>query len=419
MKLLPVLGNLFRKTVAFKALHFSGLTGRRLSRNLTIILLLLLLTAFLPLFAQPTVEWNKTIGGSASDDLKFVQQTSDGGYILGGSSGSPSSGDKTEGVRKAFYTRMPELDYWVVKLDAAGNKQWDKTIGGAEYDELTSLEQTSDGGYILGGFSFSGADGDKTEPFRSECCYSTRFPDYWVVKLDSTGNKQWDKTIGGAFYDALYALHQTRDGGYVLGGISGSHIGDDKTEANKGDYDYWVVKLDGGGNKQWDKTYGGTGYDALRALQQTSDGGFILGGNSSSGIGGDKTELRRGPCEYYPNTCTQDYWVVKLDGAGNKQWDKTYGGSDQDSLTELRQTSDGGYILGGSSESDISGDKTEASRISGDYWVVRLDAAGNKQWDKTIGGGRYDELTSLEQTMDGGYILGGGSPSTIRGDKTQ
>jgi hypothetical protein len=361
------------------------------------LLLALVLWSLFPVATLGQIkQWDKTIGGSSDDYLSSVQQTQDGGYILGGYSGSNRNNDKTEDSRGAY-------DYWVVKLDGAGNKQWDKTIGSNGPDWLTSLQQTQDGGYILGGYSAFDVSGDKTEA-------SKGFYDYWVVKLDGAGNKQWDKTIGGSRFDYLSSVQQTQDGGYILGGYSDSFISGDKTEASKGYGDYWVVKLDTAGNKQWDKTIGGSGPDWLTSLQQTQDGGYILGGRSDSPINDDKTEASKG---YY------DYWVVKLDGAGNKQWDKTFGGSRFDYLSSVQQTQDGGYILGGYSDSFISGDKTEVTIGLDDYWMVKLDTAGNKQWDKTTGGSGWDRLYALQPTADGGYILGGYSDSDVSGDKTE
>ncbi len=365
---------------------------KRLFTFLTGLVLCALAAAQTP----PVLQWDKTIGGNDDDNIRFLQQTSDGGYILGGFSYSNTSGDKTDDSKGS-------ADYWVVKLDASGNKEWDKTIGGSSDDFLRSLQQTSDGGYILGGYSTSNTSGDKTEDSKGD-------QDYWVVKLDAGGNKVWDKTIGGNDYDALFSLQQTADGGYILGGYSLSNISDDKTEDSKGYYDYWVVKLDAGGNKMWDKTIGGSDLDALLSLQQTTDGGYILGGYSNSPGSGDKTEDSKGD---------QDYWVVKLDAGGSKVWDRTIGGSDFDGLFSLQQTADGGYILGGYSQSNISGDKTEDNKGNGDYWVVKLYDSGTKMWDKTIGGSNTDVLNSLQHTTDGGYILGGYSYSGISGDKTE
>jgi len=341
------------------------------------------------------IQWQNTIGGNSGDVLYSFQQTTDGGYILGGVSTSNISGDKTE-------NSQGYIDYWVVKLDASGNIQWQNTIGGNSDDYLTSIQQTTDGGYILGGWSNSNISGDKTEN-------SQGYYDYWVLKLDPTGNIQWQNTIGGSINDQLYSIQQTIDGGYILGGWSNSNISGDKTENSQGT-DYWVVKLDASGNIQWQNTIGGSFLDYLNCMQQTSDGGFILAGSSQSGISGDKTEDSQGG---------SDYWVVKLDAFGNIQWQNSIGGNSDDYLTSIQQTIDGGYILGGYSNSGISGDKTENYQGLYDYWVVKLDATGNIQWQNTIGGNSWDELISIQQTNDGGYILGGHSSSGISGDKTE
>ncbi|KAA3439619.1 PKD domain-containing protein [Rufibacter hautae] len=360
---------------------------------------LLFCIAITSLVAQPTKEWDKTIGGSGTDQLSSLQRTADGGYILGGTSPSPVSGDKTEASKGGS-------DYWVVKLNASGAKEWDKTFGGSGTDQLNSLQQTADGGYILGGTSSSGVSGNKTEASRGN-------NDYWVVKLNASGAKEWDKTFGGSGTDQLSSLQQTADGGYILGGTSPSPVSGDKTGANRGNgnsTDYWVVKLNANGAKVWDKTIGGSGGDQLSSLRQTADGGYILGGTSPSGISGDKTEASKGG---------SDYWVVKLNASGAKEWDKTFGGSGNDQLSSLQRTADGAYILGGWSDSGTGGNKGEASRGGSDYWVVKLTATGAKEWDKTIGGSGSDQLSSLQQTADGGYILGGTSPSPVSGDKTE
>ncbi|WP_460922092.1 PKD domain-containing protein [Pontibacter brevis] len=334
------------------------------------------------------MQWDKTYGGNNDDLLTSSQQTVDGGYILGGYSYSNAGGDKStdEVVRGG-------ADYWVVKLDALGNKQWDKTFGGNDNDFLQSLQQTVDGGYVLGGYSYSNAGGDKSadDVVRGGA-------DYWVVKLDALGNKEWDKTIGGAGEDFMFAIQQTNDQGFILGGHSKSNISGDKSANGRGGEDYWVVKLDVSGNKLWDKTIGGNSGDFLRDLEQTTDGGYILGGYSYSSNSSHKSEPLRG---------NADYWVVKLDASGIKQWDKTFGGSDIDHLRSLKQTADEGYILGGYSKSNKGGEKSEDSKGSYDYWVIKLDGSGSMQWDRTIGGSSFEDLFTLQQTIEGGYLVGG------------
>jgi gliding motility-associated-like protein len=344
----------------------------------------------------PTIQWQRTIGGNNYDYFYSLQKTTDGGYILGGQSDSNISGDKTENSKGGS-------DYWVVKLNSTGVIQWQRTIGGSNGDGLLILQQTSDGGYILGGLSSSNISGDKTENSRGGF-------DYWVVKLNSTGVIQWQKTIGGGGYDAIRSLQQTSDGGYILGGQSNSNISGDKIENSRGDFDFWIVKLNNAGTIQWQKTIGGSGEELLYTLRETSDGSYILGGDSHSGISGEKTERSRG---------NADFWVLKLSSTGVIQWQKTIGGSNTDSFKSVQQTSDNGYILAGQSFSDISGDKTENSKGSSDFWVLKLNSTGVIQWQKTVGGSSADYLYSILLTSDDGYVLGGSSFSNISGDKTE
>lgn len=344
----------------------------------------------------PQIQWQNTIGGDSTEILYSIQQTTDSGYILGGYSKSIISGDKIE-------SSLGNFDYWIVKTDSNGNIQWQNTIGGNLYDVLFSIEQTTDGGYILGGYSKSDISGDK-----SENCIG--YDDYWIVKTDSIGNIQWQNTIGGDSIDYLHTIHQTLDGGYILGGRSFSNISGDKTENSIGLEDYWIVKTDSVGNIQWQNTIGGSNSDQLQSIRQTSDSGYILGGTSKSNISGDKTE----DCIGF-----EDYWIVKTDSSGNIQWQNTIGGSNFDRLYSIQQTFDEGFMLGGHSQSNISGDKTENCQGIYDYWIVKTDSIGNIQWQNTIGGSGWDVLASIVQTSDNGYIIGGISSSGISGDKTE
>ncbi|WP_158267430.1 PKD domain-containing protein [Adhaeribacter arboris] len=352
-------------------------------------------------FAQESFSkvWDVTFGGNNADILQIHRPTKDGGYILGGTSNSPVSGSKTIGTKG-------NQDFWIVKIDASGNKQWDKTFGGSGFDFLQDVQPTADGGYIFAGTSDSPVSGDKT------AAASGKF-DYWVVKVDASGNKLWDKMYGGSSNEYLKVIRLTTDGGYILGGSSDSPVsgktGFNKTTAQIGENDYWVVKMDANGIKQWDKTIGGSSYDFLQDIQVTTDGGYIIGGQSYSGATGSKSSASKG---------FGDYWIVKTDGSGNKQWDKTLGGNLDETLVGILLTKDNGYVLGGISKSGLNGDKSEASKGFGDYWLVQLDAAGNKQWDKTIGGLNNDYLQVITATNDGGILLGGTSNSPLGGDKT-
>ncbi len=361
----------------------------------TILIPVLLGFGFYVNAQAPQIEWQNTIGGNASDELSTIIQTTDNGFILGGKSSSGISGDKTD-------ISFGMNDFWIVKLDAFGNIQWQKTLGGEGEDVLTVILQTEDG-YIIGGYSSSGISGNKTE--NTKGAY-----DYWVIKLDTYGSLVWQKDFGGFADDVLTGILQTGDAGFLITGYSISEISGDRTAVSNGQNDFWVLKIDLTGNIEWQKSYGGISQDILISACQDPDEGFILGGYSSSGISGDKSS----PCYGW-----DDYWVIKTDAAGNILWQKTIGGTHQDLLQVLLQTNDGGYFLGGSSYSNIGFDKSENCLGVNDYWVVKLDALGNIIWQNTIGGYYADILGNAVQTSDNGYLIGGWTDNGISGDKSE
>lgn len=371
--------------------------------------------------AQPNIqiEWQRTIGGSNADNMQSLAQTPDGGYILAGHSNSGISGEKTDTNRGTVNVGIfASTDYWVVKTNDTGGIEWQQTIGGDGYDNLNSVALTTDGGYLLGGTSRSGLSGEKTDTCRGKT-------DYWIVKLDNTGAIEWQKTIGSTDNgptlsgftgnDDLQKVIQTSDGGYMVGGFSDGGISGDKTDSNRSgaeslNNDYWVIKMDSTGTIEWQKTIGGADDDRLYDLIQTTDGGYLLGGGSWSDASGEKSENVKG---------SDDYWIVKLDSTGDVEWDKTIGGDETDILWSIKQTVDGGFILGGQSWSNISGDKTDTCRGGSDYWVVKTDATGTPEWSKTYGGNDYDWCTNVIPTSDGGYLAHGNSSSAQSGDKTE
>ncbi len=346
------------------------------------------------------IVWQRTLGGSASDYLYDVQATPDGGCIVGGTSGSGLSGDKTEG-------NYGEEDIWVLKLDAAGNIQWQNTIGGNSDEGLRSLQPTADGGYILGGTSNSGIGTDKTEPSRGGY-------DYWVVKLNANGAVIWDKTIGGGSADIAWAIRQTGDGGYFIGGESTSNASGDKTENSRGQNDYWVLKLNATGGIVWQRTLGSAQWEWFRNLDATTDGGCIIAGDTDGDISGDKTEA----------SMMHDIWVLKLDATGNIQWQNTINGNAYDECGAIKQLPNGNYVVAGYSNSGIAGDKTDP-RVGGgsggqsDFWVIGLLADGSVQWDAAFGGSSGEYADSVWPTGDGGFVVAGTSVSNISGDKTE
>ncbi len=361
-----------------------------------ITLLAILLSVYIVNAQDPNILWQRTIGGSDEDIMIPGVATNDNGFILGGYSKSNISGEKTENSRGGF-------DYWIVKVDEFGLIEWDKTFGGDEDDILNSIIQTSDNGYLLGGYSESGISGEKTENSRGSF-------DYWILKLDNDGNIEWQKTIGGNNIENLSSVIQTADGGFLIGGYSDSNISGEKTENSRGAEDCWIVKLNNSGIIEWQKTIGGNFGDLLFSIAQTNDTGFLIGSASSSDISGEKTEDHIGG---------KDFWVLKLDNLGEIIWQNTIGGNDTDFLKQAIQTADGKYLLAGWSRSDISGDKNENSMGDEDYWVIKLDEVGEIIWQNTIGGAGSEQLNRISQLSDGGYLLGGWSNSNATGDKTE
>ena len=290
-------------------------------------------------FTATPVTWAKTYGGSSTDIPYSIQQASDGGFIIAGETSS-----------FGFNT-----DVWILKLDVNGGITWQKTYGGVGIDIAHSMQQTSDGGFVVAGETSSfGAD-----------------TDVWILKLDAQGNIAWQKTYGGVGIDIAHSMQQTSDGGFVVAG---------ETSSFGADTDVWILKLDANGNVGWEKRYGGSGEDIAHSIQQTSDGGYIIAGESSSFGLGDK-----------------DIWILRIASTGEIQWQKTYGtDTSEDSAHSVQQTSDGGFIVAG---------ETIAGRP--DIWVLKLDANGVILWQKTYGGANDDAAKSIQQTSDGGYILAG------------
>ena len=280
---------------------------------------------------------------------------------------------------------------------------WEKSYGGKHAEYLMDAQPTADYGFILVGSSLSKKTGKKTQDNIGDL-------DYWIWKMDEKGDLDWQKNIGGSGSDFLQSIALTNDGGYILGGTSNSNKEFDKTEDCKGDDDFWIIKLNAKGGEEWQKTIGGNGQEKLQSIKPTRDGGYIIGGSSSSYLTGDKSQDSFG---------NLDYWVVKIDRKGTIEWQQTFGGMYADELKSIAVTYDGGFLLGGHSNSPISGTKTQDNSGDGDYWIIKLDSKGTIEWQKTIGGDNDDQLNVIHQTHDKGYILAGNSNSAATNEKTK
>lgn len=280
---------------------------------------------------------------------------------------------------------------------------WEKSLGGKHADYLFDAVPTADYGFLLAGSSLSGKTGLKTNSNQGNL-------DYWLWKMNEKGELIWQKNFGGTSIDLLQSVTSTNDGGFILGGTSSSNKNLDKNDSIRGLDDFWIIKINALGEKEWQRTIGGSGQEKFKKILNDKDGGYILAGSSSSNISGEKTSNSFG---------NLDYWIIKTDDKGIIIWQKTFGGILKDELKDINLTNDGGYILGGYSNSPISGNKNEDTFGEGDYWIIKIDSKGEIEWQKTIGGEKDDQLEIVLQTFDKNYILGGNSNSGINYSKNK
>jgi hypothetical protein len=327
------------------------------------------------LFSQaPPITWQKCLGGYCSEEATDIQHTSDGGLIV---CGFTCSNDGDVSGWHGLY------DFWVAKLNASGSIIWQKCLGGTQHDDAYTIQQTSDGGYIVSGVTNSN-DGDVSGNHGNL--------DIWVVKLNSSGTITWQKCLGGSADEWISSIQQTSDGGYIVSGNTYSNDGD--VSGNHGINDCWVVKLNSSGAITWQKCLGGSAEDGGGSIQQTSDGGYIVCGSTASNNG-----------DVSGNHGGEDFWVIKLNATGSITWQKCLGGTAGEGASSIQQTSDGGYIVSGSTGSndgDVSG-----NHGSVDIWVVKLNSSGSITWQKCLGGTGEEYGTEAKQTSDGGYIQSG------------
>ena len=347
-------------------------------KNLVLFFQIFFHCAFLA--AQPSIQWQKALGGSDNDESTCILQTSDGGYVVTGY--TLSNNEDVLGNHGLF-------DIWVVKLTETGLIQWKKTLGGNDYDWAYSVCQTNDGGYLVVGYTqsnngdVSGNHGDK---------------DAWVVKLGSTGAIQWKKSLGGSGWEEAWSVQQTFDGGYIMAGRANSNDGD-VSGNHAGSLDFWVVKLSDIGSVEWQKSLGGSDEDTATSIKQTSDGGYIVVGEAKSTDG-----------DVVGNNGNVDFWVVKLNNLGEIEWQNALGGNGWDFAGDIHETSDG-YIACGSVGSHNTGDVTGHQGLF-DFWIVKLSKNGVLLWQKALGGSKGDWGRSILQTSDGMYVVTGTTQSS-------
>lgn len=288
---------------------------------------------------------------------------------------------------------------------------WDKSYGGIHSEYLFDAIPTADFGFILAGSSLSDATGNKEEENYNGL-------DYCIWKVDSKGNMVWQKTYGTNGNDFLKSINHTKDGGFILGGHSMPIKKESLSENNFGYEDLWIIKLNAKGDIEWEQTIGGSQKDIISSIKPTADGGFIVAASSSSPEAREEEEFG---LKHSPNYGNLDYWLIKLNAEGTIEWEQTYGGSYSDVLYEVWETRSGDYILGGTSNSPESGNKTVEGYGENDIWLLGVDREGNVLWQKAVGGEQDDVFGAMQLVYyeDTAFLfVGGSSNSPFSGNKS-
>lgn len=352
------------------------------------------------LFAQtdPLLkQWDFSYGGYDGDFLNQILPTADGGFLAAGNSVSNAMFEKSDDNWDP--SMFPTYDIWVIKCDANGVKQWDKSLGGTDDDFFYSVITTADTGFVVIGSTRSPASGNISQsPIGTF--------DMWIVMLDKNGTINWEKRFGGSGSNAASHGVQLADGGYLIGGYTDSPIGGDVSEPSYGTYDDWILRLDANGNKLWDKRYGGTKEETISKVFLLDDGGFLLAGNSLSNTSGLKTQ------NLYVNG-KSDLWFVRIDSLGNFLWDKQLGSLDDDYALDIMQAPGHHYLVAASTNAGVGADKTEPTHGVADLWMLRTDSGLNVLWDHSIGGtDNEDDFGNVWVTAEGNYMISGTSYSS-------
>jgi hypothetical protein len=399
---------------------------------------------------QPVIEWQKTYGGSFYDKAVSVVETYDGGYFIGGHSQSDNFD---------LENHYGFFDGWVMKLNHIGELQWKRSLGGSGEDYINSVIETYDHKYICVGYSNS-VNHDITENYGHN--------DYWLIKFSEEGNIEWKKSLGGASNEYAYSICKADDDTYIVAGYSESN--DSLVLGNHGLFDAWLLKIDGGGNLLWQKSYGGAKSDHAQSIIKTRDGGFVFIGYSSSEdlpgltnkggldfwvaklnkdgelqwqntFGGSLDEYARSVVQCtdgsfviagetyshdydaienhanFDNPNNRDYLLVKIDSLGQKIWSRCYGGLKNEYARSILQMVDGEYLVVGESYSANGEGDPVGNHGSADFWVLKLNPInGDMRWQKTYGGGGHDEPNCMLNTFDNGYLVIGNTASPNDGD---
>ena len=341
----------------------------------------------LKLDAEGNLQWNKTYGGSKDDKGQSLVQTQDGGYAL---TGYAMSDDGDGSVNNGFH------DNWVLKLDALGTIEWEKSFGFSGHDHSYDILQTDDGGYFFTGFldiTSARADGN-TE--KSGTITRHGVGEFWATRINKIGDVEWRGYFGGTNNDRAHAVVQSKDNGFVMAGFSES---DDFDISNtQGSYDFWMVKVDKNGNMIWERSFGGSGIEIAHDIAKTNDNAYVVVGNTFSADGAISV-----------NKGASDIWLIKVDDAGSLVWEQSFGGSKFDAAQAVTQSKDGGFfVIGNSKSSDIDANENAGEN---DIWIIKTDVEGNLVWQKSLGGSNLDFGFDVLESTDGSVLLVGESSS--------
>ncbi|WP_194767322.1 hypothetical protein [Tamlana sp. I1] len=328
------------------------------------------------------LQWQKSFGGSLDDRGTDLIATNDGGLAVFGYSQS-SDRDVSE--------NNGATDFWICKLNASGTITWKKSFGFSGADNGRGLIQTQDEGYLLiGDLDVTASGGQGISKMAMAKLHAGG--DYWAIKLNALGEKEWSHYYGGTFTDTPYDVIQTEDKGYIIVGSSDSNDVDIKN--NKGSYDFWVVKISEHGELLWEKSFGGSGIDEAHAITNSGDGNYIIIGDT-----------RSSDLDVSNNNGAADLWVIKISPTGNLIWGQNFGGTSFDAGRSISKTEAGDFIIAGSSRSS-NGDVSE-NKGQNDAWVLKIDSAAKIIWQKTVGGQDIDFAYDAIELNDKSIIVAG------------
>ncbi len=340
------------------------------------------------IFAQEVL-WQKDIKSNSQDFLSQITTTIDGQYLVTGSSIQRDKIQQNSRQNNGY-------DFHLVKLNQQGEQVFEKYFSGNNHDYLSSTVTTQDGGFLISGTSYSGKGLDKKDDSKGGS-------DIWLIRINEFGDELWQKTLGSSSNEEARAVIQTTDQGFIVAGnVQNSSKG-------YGSKDILVIRLDKDGKTLSENILGGSGLDEVEKMIPTSDGGALLGIYSRSHTMSDSKDKTAKQTENYGEG---DYWIVKLSKDGKIEWEKNFGGKGDDHIRTLALTSTG-FIIGGESRSERSGNKTVELEEGTDLWLISLNERGNEQWQKSYNFKNRDILMSIsvlhstDDKSSKGLLLGG------------